>query len=743
MEEDNRLYRVVTGYIDKAIINTKNRNKLWKYGYDSTYDLVIISKDGTLGEIYEIEGVHIGLPLAPASLKLSDKLSYWQPKEYPKELFKLKKIFDWERMDNAFKHKWTPFIDEEYDNRELGHFFNNQGLATYVTGSHYMYLQWSKIDVGLPDFRDSNRIFFIYWEACKADNRCYGMCYVKNRRSGFSFMASSETANVGTLASDSRLGICSKTGGDAKKMFTDKVVPIVNNYPFFFSPIRDGMTNPKMELAFRVPASKITKKNMGVENTDDDEGLDTTIDWSSTDDNSYDGEKLILLIEDEAGKLEKPNNILNGWRVRKTCLRLGAKIIGKCMMGSTLNALAKGGSNYKQMYLDSNPRIRSKNGQTKSGMYSLFIPMEHNFEGYIDKFGHPVLEDPKEPIEGIDGELIDIGVISYWNNELDSYKGDADAQNEFYRQYPRTTSHAFRDEAKQSLFNLTKIYSQIDYNDSLVKEKFLTKGYFHWKEGVLDSEVIWTPDKNGPFLVSWLPPLEMRNNKVNINGQFHPGNEHIGAFGCDSYDISGVVGGGGSKGALHGRTKWHMSNAPVGQFFLEYIHRPLTADIMFEEVLMACVFYGMPMLAENNKARLLYHFKNRGYRKFALNRPDKKFTDLSVSEREIGGVPNSSEDMKQAHASAIESFVEEFVGLDDDGHYRDIGSMGDMFFNRTLEDWAAFDINNRTKYDASISSGLAIMATRKHIVHNEVKKPKNIIKFARYNNDGNSSQLNK
>ena len=69
--------------------------------------------------------------------------------------------------------------------------------------------------------------------------------------------------------------------------------------------------------------------------------------------------------------------------------------------------------------------------------------------------------------------------------------------------------------------------------------------------------------------------------------------------------------------------------------------------------------------------------------------------------------------------------------------------MGDMFFNRTLEDWAAFDINNRTKYDASISSGLAIMATRKHIVASEVKKPKNIIKFARYNNDGNSSQLNK
>jgi hypothetical protein len=48
--------------------------------------------------------------------------------------------------------------------------------------------------------------------------------------------------------------------------------------------------------------------------------------------------------------------------------------------------------------------------------------------------------------------------------------------NEFYRQFPRTESHAFRDESKQSIFNLTKIYQQIDYNDSLIIEHHLTRG---------------------------------------------------------------------------------------------------------------------------------------------------------------------------------------------------------------------------------------------------------------------------
>ena len=116
--------------------------------------------------------------------------------------------------------------------------------------------------VGAADFRESNRLFFIFWEACKADSRCYGMCYLKNRRSGFSFMASGETVNLATISSDARFGILSKSGADAKKMFTDKVVPISVNYPFFFKPIQDGMDRPKTELAYRVPASKLTRRKL-------------------------------------------------------------------------------------------------------------------------------------------------------------------------------------------------------------------------------------------------------------------------------------------------------------------------------------------------------------------------------------------------------------------------------------------------------------------------------------------------
>jgi hypothetical protein len=184
-----------------------------------------------------------------------------------------------------------------------------------------------------------------------------------------------------------------------------------------------------------------------------------------------------------------------------------------------------------------------------------------------------------------------------------------------------------------------------------------------------------------------------------------------------------------------------MDDAPINEFFLEYIARPQTAEIFFEEVLMACVFYGMPILIENNKPRLLYHFKNRGYRGFCMNRPDKHFSKLSKTEKELGGIPNSSEDVKQAHASAIESYIEKHVGFDLEAKYRDPEEIGTMPFIRTLEDWARFDINDRTKFDACISSGLAIMANQKHLYVPEKKESKIKINFAKYKNDGTTSQL--
>ena len=727
------LYKIVKP-IKTNTLKRLNKSKKWKYGYNKENDIVVISKTGQIGDVYEIQNLKIALPKQPKDIN-TFKSNTWEVTQYPKDLNKIKTIFDWRNKPEDFKNKWYNYIETEFNKRDKGFWFNNKGVATYITGTHYMYLQWSKIDVGNPDFREANRLFFIFWEACKADVRSYGMCYLKNRRSGFSFMASGETVNMATISSDARFGVLSKSGADAKKMFTDKVVPISVNYPFFFKPIQDGMDRPKTELAYRVPASKLTRRKMvSNEPTEELVGLDTTIDWKNTGDNAYDGEKLKLLVHDESGKWERPENILNNWRVTKTCLRLGSRIIGKCMMGSTCNSLDKGGDNFKKLYNNSDVTKRNKNGQTRSGLYSFFIPMEWNYEGFIDKYGQPVFDTPEEDVVGPHGDLIDVGVIEHWQNETDGLRNDQDGLNEFYRQFPRTEEHAFRDETKNSIFNLAKIYEQIDYNEET--NQGVSTGNFQWVNGIKDTNVMFYPDLKGRFKISWVPPTNLQNKVIIKNGLKYPGNEHMGAFGCDSYDITGTVDGKGSNGSLHGLTKFSMEDAPPSQFFLEYIARPSTAEMFFEDVLMALVFYGMPLLAENNKPRLLYYLRRRGYRGYSMNRPDKVWNKLSTTEKEIGGIPNSSEDIKQAHAAAIETYIQSNVGLIDDKY-------GNMYFNRTLNDWAKFDINKRTKFDASISSGLAIMACNRHLYtpNAEKQKSKLNVSFARYNNDGALSKL--
>jgi hypothetical protein len=120
-----------------------------------------------------------------------------------------------------------------------------------------------------------------------------------------------------------------------------------------------------------------------------------------------------------------------------------------------------------------------------------------------------------------------------------------------------------------------------------------------------------------------------------------------------------------------------------------------------------------------------------------MNRPDKAWNNLSKTEREIGGIPNSSEDIKQAHAAAIEMYINDFVGHLGDGNY------GTMYFNETLNDWSRFDITKRTKHDASISSGLAIMACNRHLyTPNAKRETKPIdIQIAKYNNNGYMSKI--
>ena len=82
------LYSILPDYI----ANSVKRTKSWEYGYNEKYDMVVISKDGSLGDIYEINGLRVGLPNLPKG-NLPKGNNKWEPKEYPQELSRIKTIF--------------------------------------------------------------------------------------------------------------------------------------------------------------------------------------------------------------------------------------------------------------------------------------------------------------------------------------------------------------------------------------------------------------------------------------------------------------------------------------------------------------------------------------------------------------------------------------------------------------------------------------------------------------------------
>jgi hypothetical protein len=669
--------------------------------------VINICPNDTMGEVIELEGLHIQLPQKPDDKEilfsdLPQSEQYWKRQEIPEALERIRSMDEWAEQPSNFRKTYRPYIEREFKRRREGVWMYIDGEATYITGDHYMLLQWTKIDGSFYGYYLAfQRKLQIHAEACEVDPRCVGQNYVKCRRSGYTNIAVGKLLNKGTQVKDKLLGIMSKTGNDAQdNIFMKKVVSMYRHFPFFFKPIQDGTTNPRKELAFREPAKKITKNN---KTANTGEALNTIINWRNTVNNAYDGERLYYMFLDEAGKWEKPANIREAWRINRTCLIVGRKIVGTALVGSTVNPMDKGGQQFKGLWEDSDPSERNANGRTRSMLYRMFIPAYEALEGFFDIYGNPIIEDPEEPVLTIDGEYVSIGARTYLNNERKALKDDANELNEVVRQFPFSPQEAFRDSIESSLFNLGKIYEQIEYNDMMYPKPTVT-GNFQWRGGEMDSKVEFVPNPEGRWVLSWTPPSDQTNIKTkHRNGHWAAPHPNLGVGGVDSYDLDATVDGRGSKGACHFYNKFSMNEAS-NVFVAEYCSRPPMAKIFYEDVLMAAVYFGYPILIENNKYGIARYFEERGYLEYLLDRPEHLGGASSKSKTK--GIPSNSAEVIQAHAMAIESYIHNYVGENTEGN------MGKMYLERTLEDWVGFKIDNRTKFDLSISSGLCLLAAQ-------------------------------
>lgn len=712
------------------LFNTKDLHKNW---YNEKEDAIKICPYGSEGEIIELQGIKVQLPEPPVSknnILFSDKpkrQQYWQRQPMPKGL------------NRENEDEYVEYIIEEFRRRVYGVWFMNNGKPTYLTGHMYFWLQWYKdVDSGkYSNFRVAQNLLSYHTKACEVDRRCLGQDFVKSRRTGFTLEKLSRKLNLETMTKNFRSGLTSKTGEDAEAAFMKKQYAFAN-LPFFFKPVVKGTEDSKNGIEFAKPSdrSKEAKKR---QDRDSDDYLNTESDWRKTTNGAYDSIKLNDYLADENAKWFGGVNFLTHWKKVSPTMDENGIIVGKAWLGSTFEARDKGGREGKIIYEGSDPRKRDPvTKRTRTGLYRYFMSVDENSARHTDKFG--ICHQTKPPSKPLNqaGEEIEEGAKDYYDAlEAQARKQGQETFNEHKRNHPRKVEDAFRDKITDSAFNLINIQDQLDYIDviNVGGGKKVIEGDFSWKDGQQDTEVVWKPREGGRFKVSWLPPIELRNNVEYIGGQRAPKNHWLGAGGLDPFGKNQTQDGKGSKGSIHFINRPNANYPETSkQFVLEYIHRPPTLTQFYEDALMAAVFFGYPIFYENDKSGIETYFEERGYLEYLMLRPERYDSRKNKKIKERGAPSRGI--MIDAIYYALNDYINTRVGELDNGE------MGNIYFEDTLRDWMKFEPNNRTAYDASISSGFALCAIQTDIPKKkeEVKVDLQIAPFRMYNNRGNTSK---
>jgi len=646
---------------------------------------------------------------------LPAKEQYWRPPKLPRKLKELQKKYETidEMWDEIEKNKDVyeeeiKFIKKQWYHRLNGYWFFINGKPTYIDGWHYFYCAWWNIDVGLPQYRDRDRKFFIFaryiynetktfkytdefGNAIKGDDDewyemidtggrvFYGFNYPKHRREGATYKAECINYDIITTNIGAWGGIQSQDEAQARKCFMKHLVSPWRKLPFFFKPNYEGSTAPKSELSFSPPSKRLSSKGSLFAS---EYGLESMINFEDSKPTAYDGDKLYFHHDDEVGKLTEGVSCWDRHLIVKECLVMGSEIIGFTIKTSTVGEMEKGGGRaFKHQCEMSNFFQRTPNGQTRSGLATLFIPAYEGLQGFIDKYGQSVIDTPtKEQAEFIGRN---IGAKQYLLNRRKGYldAGDFDGLAEEIRLYPMKFTECFRTATKSSGFNMAKLESRID--ELRFSRNLPVRGDFLWKNERY-GEVIFVPNKNGKFFVSQQLGPDEANRRYwdETTETWMPGNASWGVAGADPFKFNKTEGYRKSKGAGAVIRKARLKNADFSmkrKFVCTYENRTYDKHEYADDMLRMCLYYGVPMFPEINVDLIWDYFETNGYGGFLLYKYDPKTGQISKTPG-----ANTSEKIKQDIFTEFMNFIENEI--DEETHIeileqcRDISGPEEMKF---------------------------------------------------------------
>jgi hypothetical protein len=639
------------------------------------------------GRIYEtIYGVECCTPPIPPldtieGYGLPRHKQKWKPPPIPSIFKDIKR--DEYGVPIYSPEQWL-FIEEQYRRRDQGHWFYNDGDPTYITGGYYFELSWWKIDIGLKAYRDRDRRKWMFWEKAERDPNCLGVAYMKHRRDGATYWAGCLNYLTISRQHEAHGGIQSKTGKDAAKVFQKAVVKPFRKLPAFFQPIFDGSDNMQTAMHFREPSSRMTKKNRVVRQS---AALNSFIDWQATIAEAYDGDKLQFAHLDEQGKnVECKFSEL--WEIIKECLTLGGgkKVIGKALITTTVaEGTKKGGDEFHKVWKNSDP-TNLVEGQTVSGLWRLFIPANDGLENFIDDHGRSMKEE----------------ALAFLLAKREGYKraGDIEGLAEFRRKFPLNESDAFTPPPTECLFDSEKLSDRQD--ELQYKKNLVTQGNFVWENNIKDGKVVFYPDQNGKWLVSYLFRDPKEANQVERRGNLYfPKNKNKFCGAADPVDHKNLERS-EKKSRFAGTAfrKYDMMEPEdaTHKFVARYLYRPPTPEIAYEDMILMCCYYGMDIFPEMDKPGIERYFESRGYGPFIGTRPRHTYTSGKEPRKAEKGVFGRSNIHIQI-VEAWQSYVYEHCHKID--------------FPEMIEDLLGFDINATTKFDLAMCGGYNLIYANK------------------------------
>jgi hypothetical protein len=599
---------------------------------------------------------------------------YWERTPLPawyKRTVKLE-----EEYEKKQKPEDPPFYDEnlenykktEWDRRLNGHWFMNNGQPVYLTGSHYMYMQWFQIDIGYPRFRIPDMEYFYFQQYCIEDPNCMGMLEITKRRFGKTFRGGLFLLDYNTRARMTNGGIQSKTGGDAKKVFAKAVISPFKKFPRFFRPEYDmslGIT-PKTEIRFQQTNVRGKKAEEGL----DKEELGSMIDWQSADTIAYDGQKLHRGFFDEWAKTTEVN-VYDRHEVIRYCLMDDeGNIIGKALYSSTVEKLETDREGIqdaaKLLWRDSDQNNRTESGRTASGLYRFFMTADRarNF----DKYGYPNVEKTiKEIIE-----------------ERKEVEHNIRSLSQRIKKEARTIEEAFSSDSDKCIFNTINISQR---KSELNSGSIARRNIIFYRD--LDQKIrfrdVDTKKSSFHWSITQLPPKDEDNKSE--NGR--PARTKDGAIAVDGYTNS-QGGKYGSKASAWIGRKYDLlhPNETFKGVGLLY-GRPAVKETLHEQVMMAAEYYGYMVWYEHVADDYLSYFRDRGKLSYLGSYPLSTIDPVKRAEAvRHKGFPVTPFSLTRQVDSGI-AYVENYCNQID--------------FIELLEDMEKFDPNDRNEYDITVS----------------------------------------